>query len=264
MEIGSRNGRSTGDGYPYPMAFDCTSALAVDSLFQTVVTTSKSSKPGCVMEASGSQDEGYADQETYFLPAEDQRVFGAGIKRQRVPFVPASSDESNVPTKPRTAVGDRYLSIVLKTQEQKSQDDESIGVCEVCGQPVKESHESSISHQLCLEHSHPPSHLPREHVGLKILGKQGWDPDSRLGLGVAGGGIRVPIKSKIKNNTAGLGVETKQRNDGGIFEVKAVEGVKRLNAKEVRLEEAEGRKRAQKLQQNFYGDDLSKYLGPGG
>lgn len=216
------------------------------------------------MEAYLPQDKSYAEQETYFLPAEDQRVFGAGIKRRRVPFVPASTDESDVHAKPKTAVGDRYLSIVLKAKEQTSQDNEPIGVCEVCGQPVKDSHESSISHQLCLEHSHPPSHLPREHIGLKILGSHGWDPDSRLGLGTTGEGIRIPIKSKIKNNTAGLGVETQQRNDGGIFEVKATEGIKRLNAKEVRLQEEEGRKRAHKLQQNFYGEDLSKYLGPGG
>lgn len=216
------------------------------------------------MEAGSAQDEGYADQEAYFVPAEDQRVFGAGIKRKRVTFVPASTDESNVLSKPKTAVGDKYLSIVLKSQEQKSEEVETTVACEICGQPVKESHESSISHQLCIEHSHPPSHLPREHIGLKILGSHGWDPDSRLGLGASGEGIRVPIKSKTKNDTVGLGVETKQRNDGGMFEVKAAEGIKPLNAKEVRLQEEAGRKRAQKLQQNFYGEDLSKYLGPGG
>lgn len=263
MEIGSRSGRSAGNGYSYPTAVHGTSALSLNYPFKSVGKTSKASITDSAMESSSTKDEGYAEQESYFLPAEDQRVFGAGITRKRVPFVPASTDESNVPTKPRTAVGDRYLSIVLKTQEQKSQEDEPTGICGVCGQPVKESHESSISHQLCLEHSHPPSHLPREHVGLKILGSHGWDPDCRLGLGATGEGIRVPIKSKIKNNTAGLGVETKQPNAGGIFEVKASEGVKRLNAKEARLQEEVGRKRAQQLQQNFYGEDLSKYLGPG-
>lgn len=214
------------------------------------------------MEASSTDGELYADQETYFLPAEDQRVFGAGIKRKRVPFVSASTDESYVSTKPKTAVGDRYLSIVLKKQAQSPPEDHKTTtvVCEVCGQPVRESHESSISHQLCLEHSHPPSHLPREHVGLKILESHGWDPDSRLGLGASGEGIRVPIKSKMKNDTVGLGVEAKRRNDAGIFEAKEVEAFKRLNAKEVRLQEEEERKRAQKLQQTFYGKDLSRYL----
>lgn len=215
------------------------------------------------MDVASTQDEGYADQETYFLPSEDQRIFGAGIKRKRVPFVPASTTESRDAAKPKTAVGDRYLSIVLKEQDQKSATDEHATVCDVCGQPVSKFHESSISHQLCLEHSHPPSHLPREHIGLKILGSHGWDPDSRLGLGASGEGIRIPIKSKIKNDTVGLGIETQSSNDRGLFKVKA-DGVKRLNAKEVRMQEEAGRKQAQKLQQNFYGEDLSKYLGPGG
>ena len=215
------------------------------------------------MNVASTQDEGYADQETYFLPSEDQRVFGAGIKRKRVPFVPASTNESHIAPEPKTAVGDRYLSIVLKEQDQKPSTDEHATVCDICGQPASNFHESSISHQFCLEHSHPPSHLPREHIGLKILGSHGWDPDSRLGLGASGEGIRVPIKSKIKNDTVGLGIETKPSNDGSLLEVRA-DGVKRLNAKEVRMQEEAGRKRAQKLQQNFYGEDLSKYLGPGG
>ena len=217
------------------------------------------------MEDENSNNEGYTDQETFFLAAEDQRVFGAGIKRKRVPFVPASTTETSSVTKPNTTVGDNYLSIVLKKQEQISEKvakDAEPAVCEVCGQPAKESHESSISHQLCLGHSHPPSHLPREHIGMKILGSHGWDPDSRLGLGAAGEGIRVPIKTRIKNDTVGLGVEIRQKSGHRMFEVKEDAGVKRLNVREVRLQEEEGRKRAQKLQRNFYGKELSQYIGP--
>jgi len=212
-------------------------------------------------ELSRDNAEDYEDQETYFLTADDQRVFGAGIKRKRVPFVPASNEDNTHEAKPRSAVGDKYLSIVLKKQEQASVEDGNTQVCEVCRQPVRQSHESSISHQLCLEHSHPPSHLPREHVGLKILSSHGWDPDSRLGLGASGEGIRIPVKSKVKNDTVGLGTSLKQRNKGRMFDVNTCDSVKRLNAKEVRLQEAEGRKRAQKLQRTFYGEDLSKYLG---
>lgn len=216
------------------------------------------------MDAFGSNVGGYANQEAYFLAAEDQRVFGAGIKRKRVPFVPATTTESPTVTKPETAIGDKYLSIVLKKPEQEPEEaagDANSPVCEICGHWLKDSHMSSISHQLCLQHSHPPSHLPREHVGLKILGSHGWDPDSRLGLGAAGEGIRVPIKSKPKNNTAGLGVEIRRKSGDRLFEVKEVAENKKLNAKEVRVQEEEGRKRAQRLQRNFYGKDLSQYLG---
>lgn len=221
------------------------------------------------MEGNGHKYEQYAEQETYFLAAEDQRIFCAGVNRKRVPFVPASSTEGSTMTEPNTVVGDEYLSIVLKKQEQPrqenaQQDQETHPICEVCGQPVKESHETSISHQMCLEHSHPPSHLPREHVGLKILKISGWDPDSRLGLGATGEGIRIPIKSKVKNDTVGLGVEVKQRDYGRMFEVKKKEGMKRLNAKEVRKQEEEGRKLAHRLQRSFYGRDLSQYLGTDG
>ena len=219
------------------------------------------------MEEIGNKDEQYADQDTYFMAAEDQRVFGAGIKRKRVPFVPASTTESSTIANPNPSVGDKYLSIVLKKQQSQQetvQDQEAHAICDVCGQPSRESHLSSISHQLCLEHSHPPSHLPREHVGLKILERSGWDPDSRLGLGATGEGIRIPIKIKVKNDTVGLGIEPRQRESGKIFEVKSNDGVKRLNAKEVRKQDEEGRKRAQKLQLSFYGKDLSQYLGTDG
>ncbi|KAJ5635955.1 uncharacterized protein N7484_009268 [Penicillium longicatenatum] len=61
-----------------------------------------------------SQD--YGDED-YYLPLEDQRVFGAGIRRKRVPFV--RSGELNTTSSTSSAgtnIGDTYLSIVLKQQ----------------------------------------------------------------------------------------------------------------------------------------------------
>jgi len=40
--------------------------------------------------------------------------------------------------------------------------------------------------------------------------------------------------------------------------------VVRLNAKQVRQQELEGKKREARLRDAFYGKDLEQYLGPGG
>ena len=230
-----------------------------------------------------------ATEEEYSVPLEDQRVFGAGIKRKRVNFVPAESKP--LPPTRRTpdtgTVGDRYLSIVLgRTHSQTHTDFEaklgqedaqtpslqqsSAGetLCEICDLPIEPSnvaeldtprpHEASIAHQVCLAHSHPPSYLDRSRQGLKYLSSYGWDPDSRLGLGASGAGIRVPIKGKIKNDTAGLGIEQPNKN------VSKEEKVEKLDAKKVRMREEEGRKKTERLQELFYrSDNLEKYLGSG-
>ncbi|RAK99397.1 putative G-patch domain protein [Aspergillus ibericus CBS 121593] len=79
-----------------------------------------------------SQD-GADDEDEYILPLEDQRVFGAGIRRKRVPFVRSSEHElsttttttrtsEGVPTSSGQSIADRYLSIVLdKGQSPQSQ-----------------------------------------------------------------------------------------------------------------------------------------------
>ncbi|GKZ21246.1 hypothetical protein AbraIFM66951_011638 [Aspergillus brasiliensis] len=66
------------------------------------------------------------DDDEYFLPLEDQRVFGAGIRRKRVPFVRSSEqqhlsttdDFTRVSSEPPAApagqsIANKYLSIVL-------------------------------------------------------------------------------------------------------------------------------------------------------
>jgi hypothetical protein len=262
------------------------------------------------------------DEEEYFIPLEDQRVFGAGIKRKRVQFVPAVEPNlSTTTSKPDKAassssVGDTYLSIVLKrsksepiekntdstldenkkhevtpsdSRERATRTDSSNDKtsptpetapetrsssqslpdsnCEICHLPLRTTsnlsptaHHSSIAHQVCLEHSHPPSHIDRARSGLKYLSSYGWDPDSRRGLGARGEGIRQPLKGKIKNDTVGLGVSeallaTKKKGE---------RDPPPLNAKEVRKREAEGRKKGERLREMFYrNDDVEKYLGGG-
>jgi hypothetical protein len=220
------------------------------------------------------------EDEEYFIPLEDQRVFGAGIKRKRVQFVPSTtqdeginSTENNLP--PESKLADRYLSIVMsksmQTQERADsvnsntvegtglEETQEIPICKVCSLPLStqdQSHESSIAHQACMPHSHPPSHLDRERKGLKYLSSYGWDPDSRLGLGAEGRGIRIPIKPKEKNDNAGVGVKVSK------ISAAPKKKVVKLNAKQSRLKALEDQKRSTKLRQKFYmNDDVARYLG---
>ncbi|KAJ6037152.1 hypothetical protein N7540_001431 [Penicillium herquei] len=281
------------------------------------------------------------EDEDYFLPLEDQRMFGAGIRRKRVPFVRSGELNTTSTTQSGTSVADAYLSIVLEQSksntspstptnitsnetpispprtthsappgetispllshatspraptrpesqnkdQNQAQDLASAEFCEVCNLPLSTDpisdldeptkdhasetkprpHEASLAHQLCLKHSHPPSHLDRTRTGMRYLTTYGWDPDSRLGLGATGReGIREPLKGRIKNDTAGLGAGLDK--DGDPIRVPKVEPKKvvKLNAKEVRRREMEAKKKGEKMRNLFFqSDEVLKYLGEG-
>lgn len=278
------------------------------------------------------------DEDDYVLPLEDQRVFGAGIKRKRVPFVRASADLQTTSTpelaSSSASVADRYFSIVMSKkkrmeeaeesrQKEKSKEDSIliinksdslpastndteedepphtktqtalVDLCELCNLPLSITpsdddsptgaettetssttkrgtpHEASIAHQVCLEHSHPPSHLDRTRHGLRYLAAYGWDPDSRVGLGVDGRtGIREPIKPKTKNDTIGLGMAIDDKNNTAAARQKLrkqqQEQRQKLNAKQVRGAQMADRKKGDQLRELFYGsDDIQRYLGGG-
>jgi len=291
------------------------------------------------------------DDEDYFIPLEDQRVFGAGLKKKRVRFV-RSSESNGILSTTTTAIGDvkteesageadkpllpsvaeRYLSIVLPdqakrpTSQSKADGDRmaatttttttvarlegssnaspillsdaaelsqqlqqlqqlhtpnsQLQLCEVCNLPIDGSssssivsashegllstsvkvHEASIAHQVCLNHSNPPSHLDRTRHGLRYLAAYGWDPDSRLGLGTPGReGIREPLKQKIKNDTVGLGMKIEARNAGA---KRKVVKEQKLNARQVRRRELEMKKKDEKLRELFYrSHNIQRHLG---
>ncbi|KAJ5160223.1 uncharacterized protein N7482_007227 [Penicillium canariense] len=258
------------------------------------------------------------DGEDYYLPLQDQRVFGAGIRRKRVPFVRSSEHELQTinPTRPLSTpsgpnIADTYLSIVLKKQPPSASPttppkqepsppartthsapptSEAIsppppaptsppqrhGHCEICNLPLASEygsgtdsdtpssrpHEASLAHQVCLQHSHPPSHLDRTRAGLRYLSSYGWDPDSRLGLGAAGReGIREPLKGRIKHDTAGLGTGLDADGDR-IAAPPPPKKVQKLNAKQARKGWAEERRRGEKMRNLFFqSDEVLKYLG---
>jgi hypothetical protein len=226
----------------------------------------------------------------YEIPLQNQRIFGAGLKRKRIHFVPSSSSSyATIPPQPAagsTSVGDRYLSLVLSKQtgiNPATPDSPSVSppnedlppdeklpppLCEICSLPLPSAttkpthpHETTLAHQVCLQHSYPPSHLDRSRLGLRYLQSQGWDPDSRLGLGAQGQGIQFPIKLKPKDDKMGLGLVFPGGKGAGVVKKEVKE---KLDAGKVRkLEESDRRKR-ERLQELFYrSEDLDRYLGSG-
>lgn len=231
------------------------------------------------------------EEEEYLIPLQEQRLFGGGIQRKRVQFIPSTSGSPTGSSELTTSsrAGDRYLSVVLSrpqsdpkqnlvtgkcfegpTPQTPSTIDSSL--CQICNLPLpphnsnakssSQLHEASLAHQVCLAHSHPPSHIDRNRQGLKYLSSYGWDPDSRVGLGAGGHGIRSPIKPKPKNNTVGLGADMSlgDRRDSRNKNKKE----KKLDAGNVRKRERESKLKTAFLQELFYGsEDMEKYLRPG-
>lgn len=240
----------------------------------------------------------HLEDDEYEIPLRDQRYFGAGIKRKRVQFVPSTSTKADTPSLPAnssSSASSRYLEIVLKGKQSSASNERSAptaelayggddaelqklevgkdasaqamsgadSVCEICrrsiadGQGTK-SHDSSIVHQICLRHSHPPSHLDRRRKGLQVLSSHGWDPDSRLGLGASGEGMLHPIKATENPMRAGLGLRAED------LVKKANEKPMKLDAGKVRAMDNERRKKGEKLREAFYrSEDVEKYLGDG-
>ncbi|KAL7932998.1 hypothetical protein V8C35DRAFT_305997 [Trichoderma chlorosporum] len=226
------------------------------------------------------------DSDDEDIPLHHKRPFGAGLMRKRVEFVKATdADASNTVKnlgKETASIGDVYASIVLggssknssskpevTTSETDNQKEESTKkeleppTCPVCALPITttlQQHEASLAHQVSLEHSHPPSALDRSRMGLRALESQGWDPDSRLGLGREGEGARFPIKATRKEDTLGLGATRPQPKQ----EVK--EKPRALTGKEMRALADKERRKGERLQAEIYGRvDVERYLrGNGG
>lgn len=228
--------------------------------------------------ASEEEDEQYED-----VPLHHKRPFGSGLTRKPIAFVPASDGDlrladQSAKAKPSQSVGDLYLSMVLPKDQQRSKSSppqDRSNICPLCKAPLtenpekgqdgspevaiypKNAHESSLAHQVCLAHSHPPSALDRSRMGLSYLESHGWDPDSRAGLGTSQQGIKFPLKPKPKDDTLGLGLVFPKDAP------KKKEKTQLLDAGRVRKLAQEEKKKTERLRQHFYSNqDLGKYLGP--
>ncbi|KAI1881347.1 hypothetical protein JX265_000173 [Neoarthrinium moseri] len=216
-----------------------------------------------------------SDEEGDAIPLQHQRQFGSGLHRRPIAFVPAVSGSSatseNRSDAATASVADLYLDIVLgKESGSTTPDVAPPQVCEVCqlppdgeslestaGKQKLKKHETSLAHQVCLAHSHPPSALDRRRLGMSVLQSQGWDPDSRVGLGAQKQGSQYPIKVKEKNDTLGIGVRVPKN-----LERFKKEKVQKADAGKARQMAAEDKRRRERLQREFYGNgELEKYLG---
>lgn len=94
--------------------------------------------------------------------------------------------------------------------------------------------------------------------------KHGFDVDARKGLGSNGQGMLFPLVPKEKRDKLGLGIDKKEH-----MQQNALGGASRADVRESRLDAGRVRKLAQvekkkheKLQAMFYGnDEVEKYLG---
>lgn len=224
----------------------------------------------------------------YEVPLRDQRMFGSGLKRKRIRFIPSSQPARpsipSIRTDDEVSAAEKYLAIATRarrTQTSSAQSDRDLQspvdqaasdsnatesdapvserFCEVCSKPIASDdstlpHHSSLVHQICMKHSHPPSSVDRGRKGLAVLQSYGWDPDQRRGLGAEGAGVLHPIKAKENATRVGLGATS--------WTPKIVTKPVRLDAGKVRKAERDAQRRKDKLRQSFgQSDDVDRYLG---
>lgn len=204
--------------------------------------------------------------------------FGAGTQKKYIAFVPESrSNDRKEATKPNN-LGDKYLSIVLGKEDAPLSLDTTLppqscgdssqalenATCAICGGLVEADesaedapalHDLSVAHQVCLEHSYPPSHLDHRRRGVKYLRAHGWDINGRKGLGANETGRLAPVRARAKHDTVGLGVNVPLKQQH-------VDKPRLLDAGKIRKMDDADRSKHQKLQRLFYqSDDVSRYLG---
>lgn len=169
-----------------------------------------------------------------------------------------------------------------QTQKEVIRTDSDQEICDICKTPLDptspsassntnsktNTHMTSLVHQICLPHAHPPSALDHKRKGISILQSHGWDPDARLGLGVQGEGILHPVKAKEKRDTVGLGAGKDYEEGAGIKKPKkkiVKEVIRNLDAGKIQKMDVEQRRKDKRLREMFYSnDEVDKYLGGGG
>ena len=164
-------------------------------------------------------------------------------------------------------MAEKYLAIMFPNGQPQPKP-EAYPLCGICGEPVKETdqriHYLSPAHQAALPRAPIPSAIDRTRMGLKYMEKHGYDVDARTGLGASGQGMLFPLVPKEKRDKLGLGIDkkehTKRRAFGGASAADVKEG--KLDAGKVRKMAKVDKKKHEKLQKMFYGnDEVEKYLG---
>ena len=214
-------------------------------------------------------DPRYDDADISTVPFVQQPAYGRGLWKNPISFVSAATEllpQTNGSTDGRT-MAEKYLAIMFPNGQPQPKP-EAYPLCGICGEPVKETdqriHFLSPAHQAALPRAPIPSAIDRTRMGLKYMEKHGYDVDARIGLGASGQGMLFPLVPKEKRDKFGLGVDkkehTKRRALGGASAADVKEG--RLDAGKVRKLATLEKKKHERLQRMFYGnDEVEKYLG---
>lgn len=221
-------------------------------------------------EEAYEEDPNFDDADISTVPFVQQHPFGRGLWKNHIKFVPAAADQPVSTTKPSTAgktMAEKYLEIMFPNGQPQPKL-EAYPLCGICGEPVKETdqriHYLSPAHQAAMPRAPIPSAIDRTRMGLKYMSKHGYDVDARVGLGASGQGMLFPLVPKEKRDKLGLGIDkrehTERRSLGGASAFDVKEG--KLDAGKVRKLADVEKKRHNKLQKMFYGnDEVEKYLG---
>lgn len=208
------------------------------------------------------EDALFDDADVSTEPFAQQTTFGRGLWKRPIKFVAAAPIVPPSAVSKPQSIADAYRAIVFPNGQPQAKTN-AYPICGICEAPVTESddraHFLSHVHQAALPNAPIPSGVDRTRMGLKYLQKHGFDVDSRIGLGASGKGMLFPIIPKAKSDKLGLGVD-KKRVEMEKKEALAPQNVK-LDAGKVRkLAEAQ-KKKHERLQEMFYGDDkVERYL----
>ena len=238
------------------------------------------------------------DDDSFTIPLQDQRVFGAGVKRPRIKFVPSASpaEQTGAAVPARNAsVVNQYLSTVLNNRPSRvessgeapsgslgsSQDEvDAVSqgwhadattntVCEICRLPVEGgglnagsgSEKPSTGHETSIAHQYcVETSRPPSHLDRSHVG---FKYLSSYGW---------DADTKAGLGAAGQGIPAPlkgtSKNDtmgiGLALDRNATAKPpkpKKLNAKEVRKMEARQKRSRAKMEELFYGsEDIQRYL----
>ena len=238
------------------------------------------------------------DDEAHTIPLQDQRVFGAGVRRQRINFVPSASavvEADSMAASRNSSVANRYLSTVLQskpshlgaledtpshTRESTQDDTDGVSqsfldqastqtICEICRLPVEKgwpnpgptSEKPATAHATSIAHQYClEASKPPSHLDR---GHVGFKYLSSYGW---------DADTKIGLGATGQGIPAPikgvMKNDtvgiGLVLDKNAnarPTKPKRLNAKEARKMEARQKRSRAKMEELFYGSgDMQRYL----
>jgi hypothetical protein len=214
------------------------------------------------------EDPRFDDADVTTIPFAQQPAYGRGLWKNPIQFVSAAPETSitQAPGNGNT-LAEKYLAIMFPNGQPQPRA-EAYPACGICGEPVKEQdqrmHFLSPAHQAALPRAPIPSAIDRKRMGLKYMSKHGYDVDARVGLGASGQGMLFPLVPKEKRDKFGLGIDKKEYE-----KKKALGGASAADVREGRLDAGKVRKLANvekrkhdKLQRMFYGnDEVEKYLG---